>query len=134
MFPSLGFLAGLHPISANLQTDNIKSWKEFHNNKKIDPATEFQKYFLNLNPLFVGTNWLSNDRRQLGHRKLQMPRNIKHVFRLALPYNEALPGGKDNFRLEPRRIIVNGDKEKNDYVIKILTKVNILTPVLLGAF
>ena len=109
--------------SANLQTDNIRSWKEFHNNKKIDPAVDFQKYFMNLNPVFVGTNWMSDDKRQLGHRKLQMPRNIKHVFRMALPYNESLPGDKNNFILDPRRIIITGDKAKNDFVLKTLTKV-----------
>ena len=81
---------------------------------------------MNLNPVFVGTNWMSDDRRQLGHRKLQMPRNIKHVFRLALPYNESLPGDKNNFILDPRRIIVTGDKAKNDYVLKTLSKVSYL--------
>ena len=51
---------------------------------------------------------------------------ITHLFRLAAPYDELAPGGKTNFKKEPRRHIVE-DKIKNNFLIDLFRLVRKLS-------
>ena len=96
--------------SATLNMDRYQSYKEMHNDpndfKKLSETSwQFQRYCM------TDVVTLREEPKEKDGKKMkiyEMHDRVRHVFRMAKPYNENAPGSINNFVLEERAHIVQG--------------------------